>query len=156
MKPQVAQVNAVFQGQDGSCGYKKGAQYTLKVTMFKGRIHVEYVAGDNAAPEKVEYDSIFGYLGNWTNITTVHISEFERDLTFGEKAAGISFNPGGHAEVNILKRRSADLIDLCNDARAAAGRGEKGRYYSTAITYQEISQMEAVKAATWQYDAPQQ
>jgi hypothetical protein len=155
MKPKLGVVNAIFQGQDGSCGYKHGAQYTLNITMMKGRMVVAYVKGDNVAPEEVQYDSIFGLITNWTNITTVSVSEYERGLTFGEKAAGISFNPGGHEEVNILKRKSADLIDLCNDARAAAGRGEKGRYYSTAITYQEIAQMEAVKAATLQYDTPQ-
>lgn len=154
MKPQVAQVNAIFQGQDGSCGYKKGAQYTLKVTTFKGRIHVEYVAGDNPVPENVEYDSIFGVVSNWTNITTVSVGEYERELTFGEKAAGIDFNPGGHPEVNFIKRKCADLIDHCNDARAGAGRGEKGRYYSKAISAIENGQMDAVKAATWKHDAP--
>jgi len=155
MKPKLGKVNAVFQGQDGSCGYKHGAQYTINIVMLKGRMVVTYVQGDNDAPEEVQYDSIFGLISNWTNITTVSVSEYERELTFGEKAVGITFNVGGHAEVNVLKRKSADLIDICNDARAAAGRGEKARYYSMAITYQEIAQMEGVKAATWQYDTPQ-
>lgn len=76
-----------------------------------------------------------------------------RELTFGEKAAGVSFNPGGHEDVNIIKAKFAEIIDFCNEKRAepTATAGAK-RYYSTAITNAETAQMFAVKAITWQHD----
>ncbi len=39
------------------------------------------------------------------------------ELTFGEKAVGITFNPAGKAEVNEIKRLSALLIDELNTQR---------------------------------------
>lgn len=77
-----------------------------------------------------------------------------RDLTFGEKAVGLTFNPGGHAEVNNIKRSFADTIDYLNNLRNTAkteNNGEKIRMYSVAITECQSAQMWAVKAATWQY-----
>lgn len=74
-----------------------------------------------------------------------------KQLTFGEKAAGISFNPGGHEEVNNVKRMYADLIDKINDLRSTTESPDAKRYYSTAITEAEKSQMLTVKAITWQY-----
>lgn len=75
----------------------------------------------------------------------------ERELTFGEKAVGLTFNPGGHEEVNAVKRQCADLIDHLNKLREEAGPGEKGRMLSVAITEIQSAQMWAVKAVTWQY-----
>ena len=42
-----------------------------------------------------------------------------REPTFGEKAAGVSFNPGGLEAVNTIKRSFADLIADLNTRRAA-------------------------------------
>lgn len=72
-------------------------------------------------------------------------------LSFGEKAAGISFNPGGHPDVNATKRQFADIIDNINNMRERADSPEAKRYYSAAITQAEMAQMLAVKAITWQY-----
>jgi hypothetical protein len=74
-----------------------------------------------------------------------------QEISFGAKAAGVSFNPGGHPEVNSIKAKFAAIIDECNDLRNAATSGEAKRYYSKAISYAEDAQMNAVKAATWQY-----
>lgn len=74
-----------------------------------------------------------------------------REPSFGEKAAGVSFNPGGHQEVTSIKAKFAAIIDECNDLRSKATNGEAKRYYSKAISYAEDAQMNAVKAATWQY-----
>jgi len=74
-----------------------------------------------------------------------------RDLTFGEKAVGISFNPGKHEEVETIKRACADFIDQLNTARNTTESGDKKRMYSEAITAIQTGQMWAVKAATWQY-----
>ncbi len=75
----------------------------------------------------------------------------QRELTFGEKAVGLTFNPGGLSAVNEIKRKAADYIDLLNDVRDAAGNSEQKRQLSIAITEAQTSQMWAVKAVTWQY-----
>lgn len=75
----------------------------------------------------------------------------QRELTFGEKAVGISFNPGNNPEVESIKRACAYLIDELNKSRNATDSGDKKRMYSQAITDIQAGQMWAVKAATWQY-----
>ena len=35
----------------------------------------------------------------------------ERELTYGEKAAGVSFNPSNNPHVDAIKRKFADTID---------------------------------------------
>lgn len=72
-----------------------------------------------------------------------------RALTFGERAVGLTFNPGGNQWVNDIKRQFADSIDYLNNLRNEATDGEVKRMLSTAITYQQTAQMWAVKAITW-------
>lgn len=77
-----------------------------------------------------------------------------RELTFGEKAVGISFNPGGHAQVNAIKEKCAALIDELNNQREIAkaeNNGEKIAQFTLAIRDIQSGQMWGVKAATWQY-----
>ena len=71
------------------------------------------------------------------------------ELTPGQKAAGVNFNPSNLPMVDDLKNMAAEFIDACDIEREAAGRGEKGRYYSKAISSIEDGQMNALKAATW-------
>jgi|ERR1700761_2265017 len=142
---------ATFTGADGSCGYSKGKEYPLTITMYKGNIvavHSELLP----TYQRAEYGSVFAMLENWSDVKVQsHGTEADRELTFGEKAVGITFNPGGSPAVNKIKRMNADLIDNYNDARTAAGQGEKGRMFSTAITHTQEGQMWGVKADTWQY-----
>lgn len=72
-------------------------------------------------------------------------------LSFGEKAVGLTFNPGGTTEVDIIKDMSAVLIDQLHTARINSESPEKKRMYSEAITNIQTGQMWGVKAATWQY-----
>lgn len=72
-------------------------------------------------------------------------------LTFGEKAAGVSFNPGGNPDVDKVKRLAANLIDEIHQLRLNCKVAEQARYFSAAITEIEKGQMLAVKAITWQY-----
>lgn len=74
-----------------------------------------------------------------------------KELTFGEKAVGVTFNPGANSEVNEVKRLYAGLIDRLNELRTNSEGAEKKRMYSVAITEAQSSQMWAVKAITWQY-----
>lgn len=72
-----------------------------------------------------------------------------RALTFGEKAVGVSFNPGGDVRVDNIKRQSAALIDGLNHERNVATDSEVKRMLSVAITELQTAQMWAVKAVTW-------
>lgn len=74
-----------------------------------------------------------------------------RELSFGERAVGITFNPSSDPKVQIIKGSLATVIDYLNDLRTEAGPGEVGRMLSTAITELQTAQMWAVKAVTWQY-----
>ncbi len=72
------------------------------------------------------------------------------DLTFGQKAVGVSFNPSKNESVDKIKQQFADIIDTLNDMRndPQMGGGVK-RHCSQAITECETAQMRAVKALTW-------
>lgn len=72
-----------------------------------------------------------------------------RELTFGEKAVGLTFNPSGDTHVHAVKALYATVIDQLNDMRTAVGQGEAGRLFSVAITEAQTAQMWAVKAITW-------
>lgn len=75
----------------------------------------------------------------------------ERELTFGEKSVGITFNPSNNQKVENIKRYYADIIDNLNDKRTNSDNPEVKRMLSVAITEAQSSQMWAVKAITWQY-----
>lgn len=72
-----------------------------------------------------------------------------RELTFGEKAVGLTFNPGGDTAVTTIKKYFAQIIDDLNSLRSLTESGEVKRLYSIAITEAQGAQMWAVKAITW-------
>ena len=75
-----------------------------------------------------------------------------KELTFGQKAVGVRFNPSGMSEVDNCNQRFADLIDQLNDFRNDKNpslSSEAKRHASIAITELESAQMRAVKALTW-------
>ncbi|WP_298167657.1 hypothetical protein [Novosphingobium sp.] len=74
----------------------------------------------------------------------------EEQLTFGEKAVGLTFNPSADDAVATCKRTFATAIDQMNDFRNAPGTTpEAKRLASIAITEAQGAQMWAVKALTW-------
>lgn len=70
-------------------------------------------------------------------------------LSFGQKAVGLTFNPGGNEKVNEIKNAFANVIDILNDYRAEAEDGEVKRMLSVAITEAQAAQMWGVKGVTW-------
>ena len=74
----------------------------------------------------------------------------DKELSFGEKAVGRTFNPGSNVEVDEIKLDFANIIDVLNDLRAEADDAEVKRMLSLAITDAQTAQMWAVKAVTWQ------
>jgi hypothetical protein len=72
----------------------------------------------------------------------------DRELTYGEKAVGLTFNPSGDEKVKKVKELYAQIIDFLNEVRGEE-RSEKARLLSVAITEAQTSQMWAVKGITW-------
>ncbi len=73
-----------------------------------------------------------------------------REMTYGEKAVGLTFNPGGDTAVTTIKKYYAQIIDDINSLRSdPASSTESKRLYSIAITEAQGAQMWAVKAITW-------
>jgi hypothetical protein len=76
----------------------------------------------------------------------------ERELTYGEKAVGVRFNPSGQSTVDEVKSKFANLIDTMNDFRNDKNpslSGEAKRHASVSITEMESACMRAVKALTF-------
>lgn len=73
----------------------------------------------------------------------------EDNLTFGQKAVGLNFNPNGDDAVGQCKQTFANAIDQLNDLRNSTENGEVKRLCSVAITEAQTAQMWAVKAITW-------
>ncbi len=75
----------------------------------------------------------------------------DREMTFGEKACGVSFNPDGNPTVAQIKADFAALVDNLHNVREVCNNGDKARMLSIAITELQTAQMWAVKAVTWQF-----
>jgi len=78
--------------------------------------------------------------------------ETAQSLTYGQKAVGLTFNPGGSEEVHRVKEAYAAIIDGLNDEISDPSimyNSEKVRLVKIAITQAQQAQMWAVKAITW-------
>ena len=73
----------------------------------------------------------------------------EVEMTFGQKAVGLSFNPSGDDAVASCKSEFAKIIDRMNWLRISSDNEEVKRMASIAITEAQTAQMWAVKALTW-------
>lgn len=73
----------------------------------------------------------------------------EEELTFGQNAVGLRFNPSGDDSVGKAKQTFANAIDQLNDLRNETQSSEIKRMCSVAITECQTAQMWAVKALTW-------
>lgn len=71
------------------------------------------------------------------------------ELTYGQKAVGLTFNPSGDEFVNQCKQGFADLIDLMILKRSESESSEQKRLCSVTITELQTAQMWAVKSLTW-------
>ena len=76
------------------------------------------------------------------------LADVTPDLTFGEQAVNLKFNPSGDSEVYKCKKYFASLIDQMHDLRQNTLDSETKRRASVAITEMEGAQMWAVKAIT--------
>jgi hypothetical protein len=76
-----------------------------------------------------------------------------REMTFGEQAVGLQFNPSNDDAVALCKAEFASVIDRMNDLRNTSANTEVKRMASIAITEAQTAQMWAVKALTWKYNS---
>ena len=83
------------------------------------------------------------------------MSEEKKELTYGQKAVGVRFNPSGMDDVDKAKQKFAELIDVADDLRKSInalndGKPSEGaRLCSVAITEMQTAQMWLVKALTF-------
>lgn len=73
----------------------------------------------------------------------------DRELSFGEQAVGLSFNPSQDPAVYACKAGFAHVIDQMNTLRSTSENADVKRMASIAITEAQTAQMWAVKALTW-------
>jgi hypothetical protein len=64
-------------------------------------------------------------------------------MTIGEDRVRIKFNPSANPTVDLIKQKTAELIDLCE-----ALKGIEPRLASLAMTHYETAAMFATKATT--------
>ena len=83
-------------------------------------------------------------------------NQVERDLTFGEKAVGLTFNPSGDEKVNKAKQLMADALDLLQQAeleKSDYGKVTQGWeanvFRTNAFNKIVDAQMSLVKYITW-------
>lgn len=75
----------------------------------------------------------------------------QRELSYGEKAVGLTFNPSNDDAVSLCKAQFAAVIDSMNNLRNSTDNTEVKRMASIAITEAQTAQMWAVKAITWKF-----
>ena len=79
-----------------------------------------------------------------------------RELTFGERAVGLTFNPSGDEKVNKAKQLMADALDLLKEAELektengdAMASWEANVFRTNAFNKIVDAQMALVKYITW-------
>ena len=84
-------------------------------------------------------------------------TQVPRELTFGERAVGLTFNPSGDEKVHKAKQLMADALDLLKEAElektengdAMASWGEASVFKTNAFNKIVDAQMALVKYITW-------
>lgn len=77
------------------------------------------------------------------------VEETSAELSYGQKAVGLTFNPSGDENVQKVKELYAQIIDLVNSLPVESVPSEKLRLIKISITEAQAAQMWAVKAITW-------
>ena len=90
------------------------------------------------------------YMDTELNLSRLGTKQKEESMTLGQERVRLYFNPGGNPLVEEIKRKTAELIDLCNTQRQEPGPEEKQRLFSSAMTDYEKASMWATKAITYE------
>lgn len=75
----------------------------------------------------------------------------DREMTYGEKMVGLTFNPSGDPNVIEIKKLYAKIIDHCNyeAIRVEGDQPMREAFLKQAIQHAVIGQMLAVKGWTF-------
>ena len=71
-----------------------------------------------------------------------------REMTYGEKLVGLTFNPSDNPDVHAVKAKYAEIIDLLNNKITDHSTALQDQHIQMAITEAQTAQMWAVKAIT--------
>lgn len=77
-----------------------------------------------------------------------------REMTYGEKAVGLTFNPSGDKKVQEVKELYAKIIDITLDSAYRVDEEntkEKQALATEAVRQAQTAQMWAVKAITYKF-----
>ena len=89
---------------------------------------------------------------NETTTAVVKPSETTRELSYGERAVGLTFNPGGNPDVDKVKKLYAEIIDLISRIEDGSNYSEFKRELKKEATMSAVTaQMAAVKVITYKY-----
>ena len=91
-------------------------------------------------------------MGAIFNPNTSEVPDPVKELSFGEKLVGLTFNPSGDDKVGKAKRLCADLADLLNDENNISEASQfSQRLFSHAVCEILNAQMNVVKVLTLKY-----
>lgn len=80
------------------------------------------------------------------------MEENQREMTFGEKLVGLTFNPSGDEKVQRAKELCAELADLLHDDFTSRGQsGLAATLYEHTLGEILNAQMNVVKVLTLKY-----
>ncbi len=73
----------------------------------------------------------------------------QEELTFGEKAVGLTFNPSNDPKIQHIKEMYAEIIDELNYIEPQPGDSFVASMINQAIISAQTAQMWTVKMLTW-------
>lgn len=74
-----------------------------------------------------------------------------REMTYGEKAVGLTFNPSGDSKVQEVKELYAKIIDVLVEEKSKPCSEAKTSMFDIAIMHAQTAQMWAVKGITYPF-----
>ena len=85
---------------------------------------------------------------------SAELSSNLRELTYGEKLAGTTFNPSNDGDVDKVKQAAASFMNAINEAarnKQSETSKLENQIWEASIMRALEAQMLAVKAITWKY-----
>lgn len=88
----------------------------------------------------------------WVEPHTASAANPDRELSYGERAVGLKFNPGGNPQVYSVKSKIGNMIDALHLISENSDNDGQKKICEIAITELQTAQMWTVKALTFSQD----
>jgi hypothetical protein len=98
-------ITATFKGQDGSLKYKTHKEYKLKVVSYSNSATIEIEDLNPRPAGNCQYESIFSFLENWTNVKDVTTKEKVLLKKSNKKEIAINFT-------DLCKNLKEEIADI--------------------------------------------